>query len=241
MASFEGEPALCSRVYPEPWAWFHTFTSQEFWCSSWKTVKFHALYDFFITSSSCYFLQRVCGLCLGTTDPVLDEKCQCPPPTPHPLLSFSGCLAPELWSMISAGSLVTTDGEEKLTIKGRQSSASRCSQCTVLHVLLPPCTRGGVRLKRWTGTYLLDCMLLHANRCEYRHIKGNIKRTHGRFALNTIAQKCFCHADLAHCKEKLFPRSWGSQRVLETQMMTHLIACGNKNDLLPLNHLLWKW
>lgn len=105
----------------------------------------------FTTCSSSDILHRVCSLCLRATDPVLDEKCQCPLPPPpfYPLLSFSGCLAPELWSMISAGSLVTTDGEEKQTVEGCRSGASGCSQCTALHVLLLPCTRGGVRLS-WT-------------------------------------------------------------------------------------------
>lgn len=59
-----------------------------------KNVEFHALYDFFIASSSSYTLHCVCvcGLCLRASDPVLDEKCQHPAP---PLTPVS--LSPGVW------------------------------------------------------------------------------------------------------------------------------------------------
>lgn len=235
MASFESEPALCSRVYPEPWAWFHTFTSQEFWCSSWKTVKFHALYDFFHN-----LLQLLLPpACVWSVSENYWSSAWWKVPVP-PLQS------PSLFLRVSGSWIMKHDlrrlpGDHRWGGKAdNQRPTVQCEQMQSVHsaaCLSAPMHQGWCQVKTMDWD-LLDWMLLHANRCEYRHINIH-KGTHGRFALNTIAH--FCHADLAHCKEKLFPRSWGSQRVLETRMMTHLIACGNKNDLLPLNHLLWKW
>lgn len=150
---FQCEPAFCGRTHPEPCTWFHTFTSEERSHSSWKNVKFHALYYFFITFSS--FLRPplcVYGACVW--EPLIHCLMKSASPPPYPLLSFSGCLAPELWSMISTGSLVTTDWEEKqLTMGDRRFCVSGPACCKVMHVLLTPSPpvphKGGIELKRW--------------------------------------------------------------------------------------------
>lgn len=110
-----------------------------------KNVKFHALYDFFIASPSSYTLQCECVCVDCVWEPVIQCLMKSASVPPLPFLSFAGCLAPELWSRISAGSLVTTDGEETLTIGGRGGvCVGGCSWCKVQR---PPYPTGWCQVK----------------------------------------------------------------------------------------------
>lgn len=62
-----------------------------------KMLNFIHCMPSFPTCSSSNILHRVCSLYLRATDPVLDEKCQCPSsPHPHPPFTpFS--LSPGVW------------------------------------------------------------------------------------------------------------------------------------------------
>lgn len=68
--------------------------------------------------------------------------------------------------MISAGSLVTTDWEEKLTMGDRRSCVSGPTWCKVVHVLLPPtpsAPQGWYRVKTMAKWTRRSCRLTGVN------------------------------------------------------------------------------
>ena len=170
---------VCGRVYLKLWAWLHTFTSQEFWFSSLKSTKFHALYDFFFLS----LLHPPVCVCVCVW-PVSENHWSRdwwkvpvrPPLSPFLFLRVSG-----YWIMKHDLRRLPGDHSERM-----QSVHSAACPSAPVH-------QGWCQVKTmayWTGC---ACTLTGVN---IDTIKGNITGTRGRFDGNTIAQKCFNHADL---------------------------------------------
>lgn len=163
MASFKGKPAFCSKVYPEPWTWSrdpHLYISGVL-VFILKNRWFHALYDFFHNHPSFSFLPCVCGLCLGTTDPVLDEKCQWPPPPPSflfPWVSGSWIMKHDLRRLPGDHRWAGKAGNRRLSVKCERMQSVHSAACPSA-----PVHQGWCQVKTmayWTGC---PCMLTGVN------------------------------------------------------------------------------
>lgn len=138
-------------------------TSQELWCSSWKIVKFHSMYDVFITSSSSYILQCVCGACVWESlIQCLMKNASAPSPAlpPSLFLRVSG-------SWIMKHDLCRLPGDHRWGGKADNRRPSvQCKQMQLVHSAAcpsAPVQQGWCEVKRmvyWTGC---SCTLTGVN------------------------------------------------------------------------------